>query len=144
MKTSNNRGFTPGYIPRPYNNKMPSIYKPSPPPSRIYNKEQPQVVQTQQTLGQSIKQGFGAYIGWGIANKIFGWNNNTNSDTNNEIPKISTSRSTSVLDKCEDYRELMNKCLKNGGDWNGNDCSKFIELLRKCEESHNAPQLTYN
>ncbi len=112
--------------------KMPSIYKPSNPPSRIYNRESPypQVVQTEQTLGQSIKQGFGALIGWKIGSILFG---NPTSNTTYEVKTLPSMPN----DKCFDYRELLGKCMRNGGDWSGNnDCSKFIELLQKCEKDN--------
>ena len=124
----------------------PSIYKPSKAPSRIYRKNTPRVVQTEQTLGQSIKQGFGALIGWKIGSILFG-NPNSNSENHTYIHTLPPPATTSIPnDKCFDYRELMNKCLNNGGDWAGNnDCSKFIELLQKCEKENtvSVPELTF-
>jgi hypothetical protein len=132
---------------------MPSIYRPSQVPSRRYTptyypspisidthkkqkESQPQVVQSQSTFGEYIKQGFGTYFGWRIGTAIFGSESNSNHEHN--IPKSETyiinTSSTNKLDKCEDYRELLDKCLKNGGDWNGGDCCKFVELVKKCEK----------
>jgi len=130
---------------------MPSIYKPSPMPSRIYRQNkpsEPQVIQTQQTLGESIKQGFGTLIGWNIGSLIFGNpHSHSHSETHSYIHTLPPPATTSIPnDKCFDYRELFEKCVRNGGDWNGNsDCSKFKELLEKCErENNNKPSLTFN
>ena len=116
---------------------IPSIYKPSPLPSRIYHpqntKNEPQVVQTQSTLGQYVKQGLGTYFGWRIGTIIFG------SGRSEEIHKTNTYIVNSASNECEDYKELLNKCLKNGGE----DCSKYLELLKKCKEI-NRPELTYS
>ena len=141
-------------MPTSSSRPMPSIYRPSPVPSRTYTptynpppvvtpidkkeqKTQPQVVQSQSTFGEYIKQGFGTYFGWRIGTAIFGSGSNNN---HYDIPKSASTETTNIvnttsnkLDKCEDYRELLEKCLKNGGDWNGGDCSKFIELVKKCE-----------
>lgn len=137
---------------------MPSIYRPSPVPSRRYTptyypapvvththkkekEPQPQVVQSQSTFGEYIKQGFGTYFGWRIGTAIFG----SGSNHEHNIPKSTQSdtyvinTSSNKLDKCEDYRELLKKCLKNGGDWNGGDCSKFVELVRQCEKGDKVP-----
>lgn len=120
---------------------IPSIYKPSPSPSRIYNsrntKSEPQVVQTQgpvqtqSTFGEYIKQGFGTYFGWRIGTAIFG-----SGREEQEIPKTNTYIINSTSEKCKEYKELLSECLKNGGDWNSSDCSKFIKLLNKCENNN--------
>jgi hypothetical protein len=133
--SSHRTGFTPGYMPKPYYRTSASYSY----PSRNYNNNkkvnsnepQPKVVQTEQTIGQSIKQGFGGYIGYGIAEKIFGWNSDKKFE---ELEKEPIYIKNTSNDKCEDYKQLLNKCLNNGGDWNGNDCSKFIDLLQKCQE----------
>ena len=117
MKTSSSHSYNTSHVPsRVYSRKGPS---------------EPQVVQTQQTLGQSIKQGFGSLIGWKLGSILFG---NPSINTNNIERPYVINTSNSPKDECEEYRKLVDNCLRNVGDWNSNnDCSKFIELLKKCE-----------